>query len=612
MLYLNTVIATVTLAGKVVHFVNLELEQGFNRHHTCKILVNYEELDKSGWMGDPVGILKNIGEPIMVEFRHKQTNEKNTFFGIINNITFLGKHGQQNNILFQGISETIKLDGKPSMDSFTDQILKNIVSEVVDNSGNGAKVTSEPQYDRPIEYLSMWNETCFNFLNRLSSLYGEAFYSDNGSNIYFGLPMSKDFIPIVYDVEMTSMQLEASLKPARFQQYDYSVKSDKEWLSVTDQVQPKTTGYQKVVTEKSDLIFNMENNYTFAGKVDMHNTMMEMTDMKRTRDIAGMLVLNGTTQTCKIGIGKVINVVYPKGIKVDTTSGDFLITYVKHSINQEGTYENSFSGVRADLRQIPLPDDIIKPQAGSHRAIVKDNADPEGMGRVRIQFQWQQQMNKMTNWIRVQSPDAGGESRTGRGFIFIPEVGDEVMVNFVNADPSRPYVSGSMFPKSTARGGLEDNHLKSIITRSGHTVQFDDSDGSLSITIKDRNGNIIHLDSKEKNIEIIAPETITLTATDVKINASNNIEMQAEASIKADAMADIHIGAQDNIDIATESDIQMKSIGSTSLTASSKMEIVGQSAKVTSDSETELSGMETTVKGQTTVISGSSHKAEFL
>lgn len=612
MLYLNTVTATVTLAGKVVHFVNLELEQGFNKHHTCTISVNYEELDKGGWMSDPVGILKNIGEPMMVEFRHRQTGEKNTFFGIIRNITISGRHGQQNNILFHGVSETVKLDGKPAMDSFTDQTLKNIVSEVVDNTGNGAKITGEPRYDRPIEYLSMWNETCFNFLNRLSLLYGEAFYSDNGSNIYFGLPMQKDPVPIVYDVEMTSMQLEASLKPARFHQYDYSVNSDNEWLSATDRMLPKTTGYQKVITEKSDLIFNMENNHPFTGKVDMHNTMMEMADMERTRDIAGMLVLNGTTQTCKIGIGKVINVIYPKGMKVDTTSGDFLVTYVKHSINQEGTYENSFSGVRADLKQVPPPDDVIKPQAGPHRAIVKDNADPKGMGRVRIQFQWQQSMSKMTNWIRVQSPDAGGESGTGRGFIFIPETGDEVMVNFVNSDPSRPYVSGSMFPKSTARGGLEDNHLKSIITRSGHTVQFDDADESLSITIKDRNGNIIHLDSKEKNIEITAPETITLTATDIKINASNNIEMQAEASIKADAMADIHIGAQDNIDIATESDIQMKSIGSTSLTANAGMEIAGQSAKVTSDSQTELFGMETTVKGQTTIISGSSHKAEFL
>lgn len=611
MLYLNTVKATVTLAGKVVHFVNLELNQGFNQHHTCDILVNYEEIDKTGWMSDPVGILKNIGESLSVEFTHRQTGESNIFLGIIRNIRLLGRHGQKNNILFQAVSQTIKLDGKPAMDSFSEQILENIVSEAVDNSGNGAKLIIKPKYKRQIEFISMWNETCFDFLNRLSSLYGEAFYSDNGSNIYFGLPLLDEAIPIMYDVEMTSMELEASLKPSKFQQYAYSVEDDQEWVSETTPTSPKTYGYQKVVSEKSDLIFNMENIHSFNANVDMYGAMTEMIDLERSRDIADMLVLKGTTQTCKIGIGKVVNIAYPKGMKIDTTSGDFLITQVTHTINQEGTYSNSFTGIRAALEQIPVSQVKI-PTADSQRAIVIDNADPRKMGRVRVQFQWQKKFNKTTNWIRVQSLDAGGDTGAGRGFIFIPEIGDEVMVNFINSDPSKPYVSGSMFPKSTARGGLEDNHLKSIITRSGHTVLFNDADETLSITIKDKNGNVIHLDTKGKNIEITAPETITLTATDIKMKASNNIEMQAEASIKADAMADVHIGAQDNIDIATESNIQMKSIGSTTIIAQAKLEASGQSTKVTSSSDMELSGLETNVKGQTTKVSGASHKIEII
>ena len=545
--YLNMVEATVTLAGTVIHFVDLELNQGFNKHHTCNILVNYEEIDKGGWMRNPVDILKKIGESLTIEFRHKQTGETNTFFGIINNITFLGRHGQQNNILFQGISETIKLDGKPSMDSFTDQILENIATEVVDNSGNGAKIISQPRYSRPIKYLSMWNETCFNFLNRLSSLYGEAFFSDNGSNIYFGLPMLSKSIPITYDVEIISMQLSASLRPARFSQYDYYVESDQDWGSETDLTRPSTHGYQKVIAEKSDILFNMENNSPSDVKVDMQGTMMEMMDLERSRDIAGMLLLKGTAHTCKIGVGKIINVVYPKGMKIDTTSGDFLITEVTHTINQEGIYSNTFSGVRAGLEQVPVCN-VIQPTVSSQRAIVMDNADPQGMGRIRVQFQWQQKQGKTTNWIRVQTPDAGGDTGSGRGFIFIPETGDEVMVNFINSDPSRPYVSGSMFPKATARGGLEDNHLKSIITRSGHTVMFNDDDESLSITIKDKNGNIMHFDTVGKNITITAPETITMNA--------KNIVMNAGESITGHAGQDIHMNADNNIDLLAGEDCQ--------------------------------------------------------
>ena len=530
MLYLNAVDATVTLAGQIVHFVDLQLNQGFNQHHTCDVLINYEEIDKTGWMNDPVGILKKIGEPLTIEFQHKQTGERNIFLGIIKNIKFLGKHGRQNNILFQGISETVKLDGKPSMDSFLDKTLEDIVLEAAENSGNGAKITSKPKYTHSIEYLSMWNETCFDFLNRLSSFYGEAFYSDNGANIYFGLPILDEAIPIIYDVEMTSMELEANLKPAKFQQYTYSAEDDQEWNSETIETRPKTYGYQKVIAEKSDLLFNNENTHPFDANTDMAGTMSEITDSERARDIAGMLVLKGTTHTCKIGVGKVINITYPKGMKIDTTSGDFLITQVTHTINQEGTYSNSFSGIRAALEQIPVYQPKI-PAVNSQRAIVVSNDDPRGLGRVKVQFQWQKRLNRTTNWIRVQSMDAGGDTGSGRGFIFIPETGDEVMINFVNSDPSRPYVSGSMFPKSTARGGLDENHLKSIITRSGHTILFNDADETLSITIKDKNGNIIHLDTKGKNIEITAPETIRIK--------SKNLEFAIEEDIKMDVGRDV-------------------------------------------------------------------------
>ena len=82
---------------------------------------------------------------------------------------------------------------------------------------------------------------------------------------------------------------------------------------------------------------------------------------------------------------------------------------------------------------------------------------------------------------------------------------------------------GSMFHGKNSKGGEENNHLKSITTRSGHTIEFDDSEETLGITIKDKNGNVIQLDSKGKNIEITAPETITMKAKNITINASENI-----------------------------------------------------------------------------------------
>lgn len=609
MLYLNTVTATVTLAGKVIHFVELELNQSFNQHHTCGILVNYEEFDKEGWMNDPVSIIKNIGESMMIEFRHRQSEELYTFLGIISNIKFLGKHGSQNNILFQCASETIKLDTKPAMDSFVNDTLHNVVTEVIRTKGNGISIISNPKYERPIEYISMWNESPFHFLNRLSSIYGEAFYSDNGSNIYFGLPMMDDAIPIVYDVEMTSMQLEANLQPSTFKQYTYSVENDQEWNGETNIEIPKTYGYQKVVADKSDQIFNTENIQPFDAVTDMYGTMTDLIDLERARDIAGMLVLKGTTQTCKVGIGRVIYIDYPKNMKVDTTSGEFLITQVTHTINQEGNYSNSFTGIRAALEQIPVPN-VRFPKVESQRATVVSNQDPKNAGRIRIQFQWQKEINKTTNWIRVQSIDAGSSEvfAQNRGFVFIPEKEDEVIVNFENGDPSRPFVSGSLFPIKKASGGSANNHIKSIKTRSGHVIEFNDEKQSKwGISIYDDNGNKIHLNTEKGIISIDSLEEINLTSKNINLKADNIVS--TSQTHKVNATEKLHIFGDKEIMIHSDEYIDMESFDhfsisskNTYLKSSEEFEISSDNTNIGAENKMFISGGETIINAESNLI----------
>ncbi|KGN89311.1 hypothetical protein HQ45_07155, partial [Porphyromonas crevioricanis] len=108
--------------------------------------------------------------------------------------------------------------------------------------------------------------------------------------------------------------------------------------------------------------------------------------------------------------------------------------------------------------------------------------------------------------------------------VSIPEEGDQVMVGFEYGDPHRPYVTGSLFHGKSGRGGHDQNHLKSISTRSGHHIIFDDDEkGDWSITIKDRGGNAIRLDTRGKNIEISTPETLTVNAKNISLNVLENM-----------------------------------------------------------------------------------------
>ncbi|MFN3021191.1 phage baseplate assembly protein V [Chryseobacterium sp. TY3] len=137
-------------------------------------------------------------------------------------------------------------------------------------------------------------------------------------------------------------------------------------------------------------------------------------------------------------------------------------------------------------------------------------------------MRFDRQLHDTTNFIRMMSPDAGGTDQVSqnRGYVAIPEVGDQVMVGFVHNHPDRPFVMGGMFHGQVGLGGGADNRVKSIQTRSGHRVVFTEDE---SIIITDKSGNEIHLDTTGSNITITAPETMTFNCKNMNINVTENM-----------------------------------------------------------------------------------------
>ncbi|MGY0038097.1 phage baseplate assembly protein V [Pedobacter sp. NJ-S-72] len=154
------------------------------------------------------------------------------------------------------------------------------------------------------------------------------------------------------------------------------------------------------------------------------------------------------------------------------------------------------------------------------------NHDPEGQSRIQVQMLWQK--DETTEWIRVLQPDAGSGEVNGnnRGFYVIPEIGDQVIVGFRYNDPNRPFVMGSIYHSQNTDSAIQaNNHLKSLSTRSGHVIEFDDSKGSQGITITDQNNNVIHIDTQSNNITISALETMTFNSKNMKINVQENMDI---------------------------------------------------------------------------------------
>ena len=134
--------------------------------------------------------------------------------------------------------------------------------------------------------------------------------------------------------------------------------------------------------------------------------------------------------------------------------GTYIITEITHKATDIGEYENSFKALPAYIKKLPETQ-ITFPQAQTQQAIVVENADPKNNGRIRVKMLWQQTKNLRTPWLRVMTPDAGTSSEvaTNRGMVFIPEVGDHVMLGFRYNDPNRPFVIGSLFNGKIGAGG---------------------------------------------------------------------------------------------------------------------------------------------------------------
>jgi uncharacterized protein involved in type VI secretion and phage assembly len=238
-----------------------------------------------------------------------------------------------------------------------------------------------------------------------------------------------------------------------------------------------------------------------------------------------MSVFTASANTCGVRIGETAEAVLPQNLRdVKITGlGAFRVLEVHHHADSIGHYSNTFKGIVSQNETLP-DDHIVVPTAFPEPATVVDNADPRHQGRVKVRYFWQAH-DESTNWIRVQTPDAGKSDAVAknRGMVFIPEVGDQVMVGFIQGDPSRPYVAGSLFHRDNSKGAATDNNIKSIITRSGHTIEFnDDEKGSWGITVKDKKKNLLHIDTKDNNISVFANNNVTVTAVEnMTLNAKN-------------------------------------------------------------------------------------------
>lgn len=207
--------------------------------------------------------------------------------------------------------------------------------------------------------------------------------------------------------------------------------------------------------------------------------------------------------------------------------------------------------------------------------------DPNGNFRIKVSLPaYESDTPEDFIWAR----QAFNYASNSCGFFFFPEVNDEVLVSFVNNDPRNPVVLGGLYSKKNAPKEMPDekNQFKSIVTKSGITLRFDDE--KKIFTIETPGGNTFILDDENKMIEArdLNGNKLTLNDSGIFLDSPKDISIKAKGKINLDAMDAINISSKADIkeaglNIQHEAQIGFKAAGNASaeLSASGQTTVKG-------------------------------------
>lgn len=559
--------AEISINGSLLkRFTTVRVVQRFESHHTFEVSIQADMLDTpvarldelgQKWVGEKAVITLSKGK---LENGQIQKSKKTTITGLVTGVRLTKGQGDSTFVVLSGMSPTILLNAGQTTRSFTEKTLSAIVSEVT-RSMSGLKTKVSPAYTATIAYITQYEEDNFHFLQRLAETYGEWMYYD-GNELVFGknARSAGQSIPLLQGANLFGMSYQLNAVPLNFKSHYFDYKTDQLYEAPSTGEQVSGLGqYAKVALSKSESLYGDELiELGFQGHQDQ-STLKKVAKLKKSEQANRLALLTGQTTESELSVGSLINVKESVKVNTSTTSidyGQFVVLSVTHLLEMSGSYINTFEAVPQDTDFAPVDYRIQARQAKAHVAVVKDVNDPDKMGRLKVQFSWQQTNNETTPWIRVAQP----MSNADKGVFFLPEKGDVVFVDFELGNPDLPFVRGSMYHGTAKPGELfkQDNAIKGIITRSGNHIIIEDTDGGERIHIynKDKKNEIELSLSGESHINVKSEGTISLEAKTIKLKATT-FEMTVDEKWSVEA-GQTQISNQQSMAIAAQSEVTVK------------------------------------------------------
>uniref|UniRef100_UPI000CDEB2DB type VI secretion system Vgr family protein n=1 Tax=Aquimarina sp. I32.4 TaxID=2053903 RepID=UPI000CDEB2DB len=418
-------------------------------------------------------------------------------------------------ICIKAKSASILADNFPHYASYSEVGLSDILQDTFQGYDLGKLETNfAPTNTSTIHYSVQHNESDFAYASRLSAYYNEWFYYD-GKQLIFGRPSTEE-IALSYGIDLKKFSINMEPMPNNASYFTNDYIANEQHQKNSSEVSIPSEGYHGFADSKSRELYNKQTRiynplYTDATMKPRLDAQVEAYTKSRAIQ---QIIAKGGSDNPGVCLGQIIRI---------NGHGSYRVTKIVHTNVEGGVYKNEFEAVDANFDAYPKMDIYRFPKSETQTATVVENSDPDGLGRIKVQFAWQKPLGERTPWVRMMTPHAGSD----KGFHFIPEINEEVMVGFEGGNAERPFVLGALYngSQNPSPWQSQNNDIKAIRTKSQHTITLDDSNGAEMITITDKNNNIIRIDTANNNIEISALENMTLNAKNMQINVQENLDV---------------------------------------------------------------------------------------
>jgi hypothetical protein len=209
--------------------------------------------------------------------------------------------------------------------------------------------------------------------------------------------------------------------------------------------------------------------------------------------------------------------------------------------------------------------------------VTKNEGDPEALGRIQVRFDWENDESEELKqcWVDVMTPFAGAEDNT-YGFLMLPEVGEQVLVRFIEPGDDKPVVIGSLRRKSVV-DSLDTAQCKVIRTPSGNCMDFITLDNKDIIRLRAGKPEGFHLiietSGDKTDITLECNNALLLKGRDVKIQG-RTVDILSEKSMKMKAQS-VSVESGAGMSLASNANLSINSQAGTKITSTAAIQVKG-------------------------------------